>query len=238
MKNLKARASGSSPPPFSALTAEASSSLGNLVTDRSSDWTDEKHSLYLKSMEASFVNELYDNRQKHLNTRNASGQFKVLRGGCWQKVNFKRADFQLKKAADGSRSLLANPWIQHFRSSCATQVVASADVQENGASTCQALGLAGNNSNFSRGRATYNSNQIHACQFHSCHQDLVDDNTEVSDQNFVDDEVVEEEKESSKHNAKRIKSSTASTSSHDQVVPHNKSPATEDVAENCISGAR
>ena len=23
-----------------------------------------------------------------------------------------------------------------------------------------------------------------------------------------------------------------------QVVPHNKSPATEDVAENCISGAR
>lgn len=47
---------------------------GNLVTDRSSDWTDEKHSLYLKSMEASFVNELYDNRQKHLNTRNPSGQ--------------------------------------------------------------------------------------------------------------------------------------------------------------------
>lgn len=41
---------------------------------------------------------------------------------------------------------------------------------------------------------------------------------EVSDQNFVDDEVVEEEKESSKHNAKRIKSSTASTSSHDQVM--------------------
>ena len=41
---------------------------------------------------------------------------------------------------------------------------------------------------------------------------------EVSDQNFVDDEVVEEEKESSKHNGKRIKSITASTSSHDQVM--------------------
>jgi hypothetical protein len=40
----------------------------------SSDWTDEKHSLYLKSMEASFVNQLYDNRQKHLNTRTPSGQ--------------------------------------------------------------------------------------------------------------------------------------------------------------------
>ncbi|KAF3971508.1 hypothetical protein ACB098_01G028000 [Castanea mollissima] len=210
MKDFKARASGSSPPPSSALTAEASSSLGNLLTDRSSDWTDEKHSLYLKSMEASFVNELYDNRQKHLNTRNPSGQFKVLRGGCWQKVNFNRADLQLKKAAD---------------------------VQKNGASKSQALGLAGNNSNSSCGRATCNSNQIHARQFHSCHQDLIDDNTEVSDQNFVD-ETVEGEKESSKHNAKRIKSSTASTSSHDQVVPRNKSPAAEDVAENCISGAR
>ncbi|XP_075633786.1 cold-regulated protein 27 [Castanea sativa] len=237
MKDFKARVSGSSPPPSSALTAEASSSLGNLLTDRSSDWTDEKHSLYLKSMEASFVNELYDNRQKHLNTRNPSGQFKVLRGGCWQKVNFNRADLQLKKAAGGSRSLLANPWIQHFRSSCTTQVVASADVQKNGASKSQALGLAGTNSNSSCGRATCNSNQIDACQFHSCHQDLIDDNTEVSDQNFVD-EVVEGEKESSKHNAKRIKSSTASTSSHDQVVPRNKSPAAEDVAENCISGAR
>ena len=106
-------------------------------------------------------------------------QFKVLRGGCWQKVNFKRAGFQLKKAADGSRSLLANPWIQHFRSSCATQVVASADVQKNGASTSQALGLAGNNSYSSCGRATCNSNQIHAYQFHSCHQDLVDDNTGI-----------------------------------------------------------
>jgi hypothetical protein len=40
----------------------------------SSDWTDEKHSLYLKSMEASFVDQLYDNRQKHLNTRTPSGQ--------------------------------------------------------------------------------------------------------------------------------------------------------------------
>lgn len=40
---------------------------------------------------------------------------------------------------------------------------------------------------------------------------------EVSDQNFVD-EVAEGEKESSKRNAKRIKSSTASTSSHDQVM--------------------
>lgn len=106
-------------------------------------------------------------------------QFKVLRGGFWQKVNFNRADLQLKKAAGGSRSILSNPWIQHFRSSCTTQVVASADVQKNGASNSRALGLAGNNSNSSCGRATCNSNQIDACQFHSCHQDLIDDNTGI-----------------------------------------------------------
>lgn len=239
MKDFKTRASGTSPPPSSALTAEPSSSLGNLVMESlSSDWTDEKHSLYLKSMEASFVDQLYDNRQKHLNTRTPSGQFKVLRGGCWQKINFKRGDSQLKKA-DGSRSLLANPWIQHFRSACTTQVVASGDVQKNDASTSQALDVAGNNAIFC-GTATSNSNQIHARYYqYLCHQDSADSNTEVSDQNFVDEEV-EGEKESDMHaDVKRIKSCTTNASSNDQVVPHDKSPATEDVkADNCISEAR
>lgn len=52
------------------------------------EWTNEKHSLYLKSMEASFVNQLYDSmdlvqnnlslenpsRQTHLNSHTPSGQ--------------------------------------------------------------------------------------------------------------------------------------------------------------------
>lgn len=63
---------------------------GNLVTEsKSTEWTDEKHSLYLKSMEASFVNKLYDSsellgfcrlsdptnsRKKHFTARSPSGQ--------------------------------------------------------------------------------------------------------------------------------------------------------------------
>lgn len=46
------------------------------------EWTDEKHSLYLKSMEASFVNELYDSMEllgwqpemKHLSNAKPSNQ--------------------------------------------------------------------------------------------------------------------------------------------------------------------
>lgn len=66
----------------------------SLVTESTStEWTDEKHSLYLKSMEASFVNQLYDSmnflgwnsqkeklsgskssRQRHCNICTSSGQ--------------------------------------------------------------------------------------------------------------------------------------------------------------------
>lgn len=61
----------------------------------STEWTDEKHSMYLKSMEASFVNQLYnsmDTRGRHkgnlshiksskqpqFNSRAASGQVLIL----------------------------------------------------------------------------------------------------------------------------------------------------------------
>ncbi|WP_224642587.1 hypothetical protein, partial [Vibrio vulnificus] len=73
----------------------------------STEWTDEKHSLYLKSMEASFVNDLYNSfnllgyrldhpsdpnfsRRKLTASRASSGQFKVLQRGCWEKINFER----------------------------------------------------------------------------------------------------------------------------------------------------
>jgi hypothetical protein len=63
---------------------------GNLVSEsHSTEWTDEKHSLYLKSMETSFVNQLYESmdllgfcrlsdptnsRKKHFSTLTPSGQ--------------------------------------------------------------------------------------------------------------------------------------------------------------------
>ncbi|KAE8679898.1 Cold regulated protein 27, putative isoform 4 [Hibiscus syriacus] len=128
-------------------SSEASSSESGEVssvcsTTRSSklEWTDEKHNLYLKSMEASFVDQLYDSmdflgyksqknkfpgsklsRQTH---STSSGQFKVLRGGCWKKINFGTPGFQ-PNTSDRSSCFMASPWIQHFRSGSDSRVFAS-----------------------------------------------------------------------------------------------------------------
>ncbi|XP_022768767.1 uncharacterized protein LOC111312607 isoform X2 [Durio zibethinus] len=166
-------------------------SLDSLVTESTStEWTDEKHSLYLKSMEASFVNQLYDSmnflgwnsRKKKLpgstSSRHthctASGQFKVLRGGCWKKINFERPGFQLSKT-DDSNCFVASPWIQHFRSGSRSRVLASLSLQDSASSE------------------------------------------EVSDQNFVDEE--QGEKTSSECSSKKLKTLATDASCNDQVVP-------------------
>ncbi|XVF36279.1 hypothetical protein REPUB_Repub19eG0044500 [Reevesia pubescens] len=125
-------------------------SLDSLVTESiSTEWTNEKHSLYLKSMEASFVNQLYESmnslgwksqkeklpgskssRQTHCTS---SGQFKVLRGGCWKKINFGRPGFQLNRT-DDSHHFVASPWIQHFRSGSKSRVLASCSLQDSASS--------------------------------------------------------------------------------------------------------
>lgn len=154
------------------------------------DWTDEKHNLYLKSMEASFVDQLYnsfdllgchpqkvnpsDSRpssQMHCKARVSSGQvlnlllslfhvwfphfiyfwphifvlsfqFKVFRSGFWQRMNFERARKQMVKA-DGSPVLLANPWVQHFRSLSRDEAVALPDIERHGASTSKVVSSRG-----------------------------------------------------------------------------------------------
>ncbi|KAB1220241.1 hypothetical protein CJ030_MR3G017065 [Morella rubra] len=190
MGDFRARAARRSPPASindGSCESKEPSSLGNLVTEsKSTEWTDEKHSLYLKSMEASFVNKLYDSsellgfcrlsdptnsRKKHFTARSRSGQFKVLRGGSWQKIHFERApDLQLMKE-EGSRGLLTNPWIRHFRHACTPQVGASVDVHNNAACASEALDLIGNHS-ISCGSEACNLEQIDAC-----HHDLVGSDT-------------------------------------------------------------
>lgn len=44
----------------------------------STEWTDEKHSLYLKSIEASFVNQLYDSLDCHLQHKQSSSSSRTL----------------------------------------------------------------------------------------------------------------------------------------------------------------
>ncbi|KAA8528535.1 hypothetical protein F0562_035890 [Nyssa sinensis] len=214
----------------------------------STEWTDEKHSLYLKSMEATFVNQLYNSldllgrrsqnesdakslRQMHANARVSSGQFKVLQGGSWGKIKFERDEPQMDKA-DGSRVLLANPWIRHFRSTCRPQVVTSPALPENTAFESQAI-----HSDEKMALTTAldaNPKQFHARHSRLCCHDSVGSNTEVSDQNFVDEDI-EGDKASRRCTAKRVKTSAAASSSNDQVVPFGKFPVTEDVMENRVS---
>ncbi|KAK0576938.1 hypothetical protein LWI29_025558 [Acer saccharum] len=198
----------------------------------STEWTDEKHRMYLKSMEASFVDQLYNSldslgwrspkkkssditssRQIH---RTPSGQFKVLRSGCWQKINFERPDSQLKKTHPSG--FLSSPWIRHNKSSCKPQTLASPSLPGTAGLKNQAVNSSGKNA-VSCGSAS-SSEHFAACQSHSCNQDLVDSNTEVSDQNFTDEEI-KSEKPSSKCSSKKM-----NTSRHDQVIPHSNPPET------------
>ncbi|XP_027091296.2 cold-regulated protein 27 isoform X1 [Coffea arabica] len=183
----------------------------------STQWTDEKHSLYLNSMEASFVNQLYDSldtlggfsQQESLSepknwgqmndgVATPSGQFKVFKDGSWARVNFSnyRREMARPKQAQKSDPVFANPWIQHYRSSCRHQT-----------RTFQ-------------GQAPVSTTANPTAFPFGC-QDSMGSNTEMTDQNFADEDS-EEEKKSRKRRQKCRKMSAATASSNDQVVPHGK----------------
>ncbi|KAH7846104.1 hypothetical protein Vadar_009997 [Vaccinium darrowii] len=174
----------------------------------STEWTDKKHSMYLKSMEASFVNDLYNSAdtlgwrsqrqlgEKHSNTCISSGQYKVLRGGCWEK-NVLSCDLQ-ERISFGSLELRTIHKI----------ALAPADLTAN------------------------------MKQFPLCRSDSVGNDTEVTDQNFIDEDS-EGEKANHVHEAKRRKILVVPTSSNDQVVPFGKRPLTQIVRKNpSVSGRK
>lgn len=82
----------------------------------SAGWTDERHTDYISSMEASFINRLYNHGNNANKKDSGTNGFKVLQGGArvWKKVEFERTDDCAQVGA--KQSLPANPWIQHFRS--------------------------------------------------------------------------------------------------------------------------
>ncbi|XP_024163104.1 cold-regulated protein 27 isoform X1 [Rosa chinensis] len=197
----------------------------------STEWTDEKHSMYLKSMEASFVNQLYnsmDTRGRHkgnlshiksskqpqFNSRAASGQFKVLRGGCWQKINFGRGEAEVNKSDQPCGDLLANPWILHFRSTCKPKDVESPILQEQAAAICEEVDSS-LKKEITSAPATC-SKQFNVSHSHLMHQDMVGGNTEVSDQNFADEDI-KEKKAITSCNSKRMKTLILQASSNDQL---------------------
>lgn len=178
------------------------SSIMESQKKESSEWTNEKHSLYLKSIEASFVDQLYNSlgmqngQTRKTSSSNAisswkhhtSGQFKVLQGGgCWSKKKFIRENSQMK---DSERSPVSssNPWIQHFT-----------------------------NGNRTLSNANSQQNPVPESQFY---QESGCSNTEVTDQNFVEELSIE------KPNRKRTRTTIVANSSNDQVVPFRTSTTT------------
>lgn len=219
---------------------ESPSELGTPAATEtmSTEWTDEKHSMYLKSMEASFVNQLYNSMDTHgrhtlkgnlshpksskksqFNSRAASGQFKVLRAGCWQNIDF------VSKSDESRCDLLANPWILHFRSTCKPKDVESPIVQEQAASRCEEVDSSLKEEISCAPAAC--SKQFNVSHSHVTHQDMVGGNAEVSDQNFADEDI-KDEKAIASCNAKRMKTLILQASSNDQVVPFQKPADTED----------
>ncbi|XP_023760410.1 cold-regulated protein 27 [Lactuca sativa] len=138
-----------------------------------SEWTDEKHNLYLNSMEASFVYQLYNSldtrcgktqnecfvdtkssRKVHSGAHYPSGEFKVLQHGSWSRIDFRREN-SVVNVADRPHVTSSNPWIQHFR-----KAKESISPQENGT--------------------------LSTITQHTSYG-----NTEVIDQNFVEDSAIE-----------------------------------------------
>jgi len=169
---------------------------GNRILDMmSAGWTDERHMLYISSMEASFVHQLY-NHGNHPHNAHGNG-FKVLRRGVWEYIKYERTN---PRVQSGTKCCLpANPWIQHFR-------------PRDCGSNAQSDGLEASVGDHESGTQT-NRKRLsvsHGREWEACKGDnkLLGESTEVSDQNFADDEA-EVEAESSKARKKRRLSSTS-----------------------------
>ncbi|WZZ87078.1 hypothetical protein YC2023_115657 [Brassica napus] len=153
------------------------------------EWTDEKHSLYLKSVEASFVDQLYSSLGSNLSKENVGGkpsdeQFKILRDGFWQKMNVRQPEYRLKGRHGGGspHEFLRSPWINHYKSLPKNQVVSS-----KGLVICSS-GSASDLRNMLREGCSH---------LHDRDQISIGEEEEVSDQNFVN-EVTKGENGSSK----------------------------------------
>ncbi|XP_026455862.1 uncharacterized protein LOC113356845 isoform X2 [Papaver somniferum] len=173
------------------------------------EWTDEKHRLYLSSMEASFVKQLYN-----LGSRSTD-----LLGG--REIN--KLDLNSSK-----RSNAISSSGQHFRSGDKQREVSSASLKDGCAPSSHATYLR-EQKMVSCGVTTIHFSAGHKRLYH---QDSIESNTEVSDQNF-DDEDYKKAPISIKCKAKRKKTAVTSNSAKDQVVPSGKSLITNDPDEKC-----
>ncbi|XVF67581.1 hypothetical protein PTKIN_Ptkin10aG0132400 [Pterospermum kingtungense] len=191
-------------------------------------WTNEKHNSYLEFLEASFVEQLHcswsmrgchpqkemwelcPTPQLFARAHNSSHQFSVLKDGCCQKTNYERNDPLLESTADSS-DILGSPSLHQSTSTC-----------KNTSAT------------FSVPRETVLPNDG---IFLRSNTNLAGCTTEVSDQNFVDED--QREKTGCASGAKRLKKKAMlDSSSNSQVVPLGKSNLVDDSIMSNASAKR
>ncbi|KAF7840837.1 uncharacterized protein G2W53_003135 [Senna tora] len=188
--------------------------------DLSTKWTDQQHSLYLNSLEASFANELHrsmrlrgwslqDDSKEAFKYRTLQSsqilmkQFPVPRDGCSKKISLERNELVLQSTADSS--LRTAP----VERGCTTR---ESDLYDCGVLCEEGIQVRGI-STFSK--CSSRSLENH-CGSHSCHLESVGCAAELTDQNFKDEDQAASS--SCMPMAKRLKTVTADATSNDQVI--------------------
>uniref|UniRef100_J3N2A4 Uncharacterized protein n=1 Tax=Oryza brachyantha TaxID=4533 RepID=J3N2A4_ORYBR len=168
------------PIPINAEALPGSISKGDQSLDLMSDgWTNERHSLYISSMEASFMKQLYGNEHHgHDMNRSHAGDtngLRVHREGVCDNLRSGRDDAH---AHDRGMSFFPeNPWIRRFRPrnsgvNFKNDVVGfSVDDDESGTDMVR------------------QSVRVHGREGKSCVGEILADKSTVSDQNFPDEDV-------------------------------------------------
>lgn len=216
------------------------------VESLSTEWTEEKHSLYINSMEASFVEQLHNHeyclwdlhswlsrKYKLLDPSssqpNPSHHFssgKVPQRGHQEKLNYERSLMQLE-IGSASSLFLENPLTQDYKSASKAKEreVTIMSIQEHAERVGGAVHIGEwKYRMLGHGRITSSKQLPHFSAMYS--QDSVGSNTEATDQNFAEEECSEGETQSSSRKKKRRRTAPADTLSKDQAVPLGKSPLT------------
>ncbi|XP_042435448.1 cold-regulated protein 27-like [Zingiber officinale] len=199
-----------------------------LVDSLSKGWTDEKHTLFLNSIESSFVNELHNGEYNskaflgwisRTNVHKGScrpyetdlkpDQFKVLRKGCWENLVYDRDKKNAQIEVD-SFPLSANPWIKHFRSPWITSEknLKSSDRIRDSEFTRPSLHVA-SEGHYGEGTSIKQNYS----------QNLDGDSEEVSDQNFLDDVPVSWKRSSIIGRKRKLGAAVVHDSINEQLTP-------------------
>ncbi|KAI4389536.1 hypothetical protein MLD38_001752 [Melastoma candidum] len=206
----------------------------SVVETLPSEWTDEKHCQYLKSMEASFVNQLYDSMEPpcwHSDKDNfpvsrghdqcvysPSGQFKVQQDSCWKNITFE-GPCSVSNTSDKAHVFLTSSWLRNFRGTPGHRglgLKASSNICKVASST--------NHPTREKGKKAFTSypdvksEQCHASVSYLRGEAVIGNNAEVSDQNFADDDLRSTD-QNGLCSAKRTKTLATDSPCDDQVVP-------------------